>query len=152
MTMAANWWPNPTTQEFRVAAESAVIPESHADLVERPVLAHVATLGPKGEPQNNPVWFEMKDGLIRFSQTTARQKLRNVQRDGRVSFSIVDPENPYRYLEIRATLERIDPDPDFAFIDSMAKKYLGEDRYPWSQPGDERVVLNFRPEHTSQMG
>ncbi len=135
-----------------MAAESSVIPESHADLVERPVLAHVATLGPKGEPQNNPVWFDMKDGLIRFSQTTSRQKLRNLQRDGRASFSIVDPENPYRYLEIRATLERVEPDPDFAFIDSMAKKYLGEDRYPWSQPGDERVVLVVRPEHTSQMG
>jgi PPOX class probable F420-dependent enzyme len=135
-----------------MAAESSVIPESHADLVERPVLAHVATLGPNGEPQNNPVWFDMQDGLIRFSQTTTRQKLRNVQKDGRASFSIVDPENPYRYLEIRATLERIDPDPDFAFINSMAKKYLGEDRYPWSQPGDERVVLLFRPEHTTQMG
>ena len=135
-----------------MAAENSVIPESHADLVERPVLAHVATLGPNGEPQNNPVWFDMKDGLIRFSQTTSRQKLRNVQKDGRASFSIVDPENPYRYLEIRATLERIEPDPDYTFIDSMAKKYLGEDRYPWHQPGDERVVLLFRPEHTSQMG
>lgn len=135
-----------------MATENAVIPASHADLVTRPVLAHVATLGPKGEPQNNPVWFDMQDGLIRFSQTTTRQKLRNVQKDGRASFSIVDPENPYRYLEIRATLERIEPDPDFAFIDSMARKYLGEDRYPWGQPGDERVVLHFRPEHTSQMG
>jgi PPOX class probable F420-dependent enzyme len=139
-------------QEFFVATQSSVIPESHADLVERPVLAHVATLGPKGEPQNNPVWFDMKDGLIRFSQTTARQKYRNVQKDGRVAFSIVDPDNPYRYLEIRATLERIEPDPDYAFINSMAKKYLNEDRYPWLQPGEERVVLYFRPEHTSQMG
>lgn len=135
-----------------MATQSSVIPESHADLVERPVLAHVATLGPKGEPQNNPVWFDMKDGLIRFSQTTARQKYRNVQKDGRVAFSIVDPDNPYRYLEIRATLERIEPDPDYAFINSMAKKYLNEDRYPWLQPGEERVVLYFRPEHTSQMG
>ena len=135
-----------------MATENAVIPASHADLVTRPVLAHVATLGPQGEPQNNPVWFDMQDGLLRFSQTTTRQKLRNVQKDGRASFSIVDPENPYRYLEIRATLERIEPDPDFAFIDSMARKYLGEDRYPWGQPGDERVVLHFRPEHTSQMG
>jgi PPOX class probable F420-dependent enzyme len=135
-----------------MATESSIIPEAYADLVERPVLAHVATLGPKGEPQNNPVWFDMKDGLIRFSQTTARQKYRNVQQDGRASFSIVDPENPYRYLEIRGTLERIDPDPDYAFINSMAKKYLNEDRYPWLQPGEERVVLHFRPEHTTQMG
>ena len=135
-----------------MAVESSVIPEAYADLVERPVLAHVATLGPNGEPQNNPVWFDMKDGLIRFSQTTTRQKYRNVQQDGRVAFSIVDPENPYRYLEIRGTLERIDPDPDYAFINLMAKKYLNEDRYPWLQPGEVRVVLHFRPEHTTQMG
>ena len=135
-----------------MAVESSVIPEAYADLVERPVLAHVATLGPNGEPQNNPVWFDMQDGLIRFSQTTARQKYRNVQKDGRASFSIVDPENPYRYLEIRGTLERIDPDPDYAFINLMAKKYLNEDRYPWLQPGEVRVVLHFRPEHTTQMG
>ena len=135
-----------------MAVESSVIPEAYADLVERPVLAHVATLGPNGEPQNNPVWFDMQDGLIRFSQTTARQKYRNVQKDGRASFSIVDPENPYRYLEIRGTLDRIDPDPDYAFINLMAKKYLNEDRYPWLQPGEVRVVLHFRPEHTTQMG
>lgn len=133
-------------------AAASIIPEAYADLVERPVLAHVATLGPNGEPQNNPVWFDMQDGLIRFSQTTARQKYRNVQKDGRVSFSIVDPENPYRYLEIRGTLDHIEPDPEYAFINSMAKKYLNEDKYPWLQPGEERVVVTFRPERTTQMG
>jgi PPOX class probable F420-dependent enzyme len=135
-----------------MSTASSVIPASHADLLERPVLAHVATIGPNGEPQNNPVWFGWDGELLTFSQTTARQKYRNVQNDPRVALSIVDPENPYRYLEIRGIVERIDPDPDKAFIDSMAKKYMGQDRYPWSQPGDERVVLVVRPEHTSQMG
>jgi hypothetical protein len=75
-----------------------------------------------------------------------------VQQEPRVALSIVDPENPYRYLEIRGTVERIDPDPDRAFINSMAKKYIGQDVYPWHVPGDERVVLVVKPEHTSQMG
>ena len=131
---------------------SSVIPEEYSDLMEKPVLAHVATIGPKGEPQNNPVWFGVQDGKILFSQTTGRQKFRNVQKDARVALSIVDPENPYRYLEIRGTVERIDPDPDRAFINSMAKKYINEDVYPWHIPGDERVVLVVRPERTSQMG
>jgi PPOX class probable F420-dependent enzyme len=135
-----------------VTAQKSVIPESHADLVERPLLAHVATLGPNGEPQNNPVWFDMRDGLVCFSQTSNRQKYRNALKDGRASFSIVDPENPYRYLEIRATLERVEPDPEFAFINSMARKYMGVDKFPFSQPDDDRVVLYFRPERTSQMG
>jgi PPOX class probable F420-dependent enzyme len=131
---------------------SSVIPEAYADLLERPVLAHVATVGPNGEPQNNPVWFGWDGEHLTFSQTTGRQKYRNVAREPRVALSIVDPDNPYRYLEIRGTIERIDPDPDRAFINSMAKKYLGQDVYPWHVPGDERVVLVVKPEHTSQMG
>jgi PPOX class probable F420-dependent enzyme len=129
-----------------------VIPESHADLLEQPVLAHVATVGPQGEPQNNPVWFGWDGENLTFSQTTGRQKYRNVQDEPRVALSIVDASNPFRYLEIRGSVERIDPDPDNAFINSMAKKYMGEDVYPWHRPGDERVVVVVRPEHTTTMG
>lgn len=131
---------------------STVIPGSHADLLESTALAHVATVGPDGEPQNNPVWFGVDNGNILFSQTKTRQKYQNVQREPRVALSIVDPANPYRYLEIRGVVERIDEDPDRAFINSMAKKYLGQDVYPWHNPGDERVVVVIRPEHTTQMG
>ena len=128
------------------------IPASHAGLLESTALAHVATIGPHGEPQVNPVWFGTRDGYVLFSQTTTRQKVRNLQRDPRIALSIVDPTNPYRYLEIRGVVERIDPDPDNAFINAMAKKYIGQDVYPWHQPGDERVVVVVRPEHTTQMG
>ncbi len=128
------------------------IPAEYADLLERPTFAHVATVGPDGEPQNNPVWFDWDGERISFSQTTGRQKVRNVQREPRVALSIIDPDNPYRYLEVRGVVERIDPDPDKAFIDKMAKKYLGVDAYPWGQPGDERVVVVVRPEHTTKMG
>jgi PPOX class probable F420-dependent enzyme len=135
-----------------VTSTTRVIPEPHADILDQKVLAHVATIGPDGEPQNNPVRFDHQDGNIRFSQTTTRQKMRNLERDPRVAISIVDENNPYRYLEIRGTVERVDPDLDYAFINSMAKKYLGQDVYPWTQPGDERVVVIVRPEHTTQMG
>ncbi|BBL78510.1 PPOX class F420-dependent enzyme [Rubrobacter xylanophilus] len=128
------------------------IPESHRDLLESRALAHVATIGPKGEPQCNPVWFDWDGEYIKFSQTTARQKYRNVRRDPRVALSIVDPENPYRYLEIRGVVEKIEDDPDYAFINAMAKKYLGVDEYPYHQPGDERVIVHVRPEHTTHMG
>jgi len=136
----------------RVTFATGAVPQSHADILDQKVLAHVATIGPDGEPQNNPVWFDHQDGLIRFSQTTTRQKMRNLERDPRIALSIVDENNPYRYLEIRGTVERVDPDPDYAFINSMAKKYLNQDVYPWTQPGDERVVVVVRPEHTTQMG
>ena len=133
-------------------SENHVIPETHIDLLDSTALAHAATVGPDGAPQNNPVWFDWDGELIRFSQTTTRQKQRNVQREPRVALSIVDPANPYRYLEVRGMVERIEPDPDKAFINAMAKKYLGQDEYPWHQPGEDRTVIVIRPTRTSVMG
>ncbi len=127
-----------------------VIPDSHADLLDSTALAHVATIGPDGEPQSTPVWFGTQDGNILFSQIKTRQKYKNVQCDPRVALSIVDPTNPYRYLEIRGVVERIDEDPDRVFINAMAKKYLNQDVNPWQQEGEERVIIVIRPEHTSQ--
>ena len=123
-----------------MAAEHSVIPESHADLVERPVLAHVATLGPKGEPQNNPVWFDMKDGLIRFSQTTARQKFRNVQADPRVTVTVFEADNPYRYVEARGVVAGTQDGPPAAdSINELSEKYTGG---PYGMgPTDVRVIL-----------
>ena len=130
----------------------SVIPATHLDLLDQVTLIHVATVGPNGEPQNNPVWFDWDGEILSFSQTTGRQKFKNLGRDPRVALSVVDPENPYRYLEVRGTVERIDPDPDFVFIDAMAKKYMDADAYPFHQPGDERVIVRVRPEKTSSMG
>jgi PPOX class probable F420-dependent enzyme len=128
------------------------IPASHADLLDSTALVHVATIGPKGEPQVNPVWFDFDGTHVRFSQTTGRQKYRNLQHDKRVALSIVDPANPYRYLEVRGVVAEIVDDEGNAFINSMAKKYIDQDVYPWHQPGDHRVVVKVLPEHTSQMG
>jgi PPOX class probable F420-dependent enzyme len=133
-------------------AATSVIPEDKLDLLEAAAIAHVATLGPNGEPQVTPIWFGYQDGHILFSQTTTRQKFKNLHRDARSAVSIVVPANAYRYLEVRGTVVRFDPDPDLDFINSMAKKYMGVDKYPWHNPGDERVVVVIRPEHTTSMG
>lgn len=100
----------------------------------------------------NPVWFGWDGEHLLFSQTTNRQKYRNLQRDNRVALSIVDPANDYRYLEVRGVVARVDPDPSLQFINSMAKKYMGLDTYPNHQPGDERVVIVVEPRRTSEMG
>ena len=128
------------------------IPEQYTDLLESKALAHIATIGPKGEPQVTPVWFGWDGTHIRFSQTTTRQKYKNLQDDPRIALSIVDPANDYRYLEVRGRVVAVEPDPEIAFINSMAKKYLGVDTYPWHNPTDERVVIVVEPEHTTQLG
>jgi PPOX class probable F420-dependent enzyme len=128
------------------------IPQTHEDLLKSRALAHVATTGPDGAPQVNPVWFDWEDGKVKFSQTKTRQKYRNVQRDPRIALSIVDPENPYRYIEIRGKVVGIEEDPNLDFINKMASKYMGQEKYPWHRPGDERVVVVVEPERTTQMG
>ncbi|HWS84905.1 MAG TPA: PPOX class F420-dependent oxidoreductase [Ktedonobacteraceae bacterium] len=130
----------------------AVIPQEYTNLLHTTALAHIATIGPQGEPQSTPVWFDWDGSHIRFSQIKTRQKYRNLQRNPHIALSIVDPTNPYRYLEVRGKVVRIDEDPNLDFINSMAKKYLGKDTYPWHQPGDERVVVVVEPEHTTHMG
>jgi len=128
------------------------VPDSHADILEKKAFASVATIGPDGEPQNNPVWFDWDGEFVRFSQTTTRRKYRNLLRDGRVALSILDPDDPYRYIEIRGEMVAVEDDGETAFINSMAAKYLGLDEYPWHQEGDERVVVVIRPVHTTVMG
>ncbi len=115
-----------------------VIPGSYDDVLRSTAVAHVATIGPRGEPQNNPVWF---GEYLKFSQTKTRQKYMNINRDPRIAVSIVEPENHLRYLEVRGEVVRIDEDPNLHFINEMANKYLGLEKYPYHRPGDERVVI-----------
>lgn len=131
---------------------SNVIPPTHTDILDKPGFAHVATTGPHGEPQSTPVWYSWDGEHFRFSQTKTRQKYRNLRRDPRIALSVTDPDNPYRYVEIRGSVESIEDDADRSFIDSLAKRYLNQDVYPWHQAGDERVVVTVRPERTSWMG
>ncbi|MFW2383025.1 MAG: PPOX class F420-dependent oxidoreductase [Acidimicrobiales bacterium] len=129
------------------------IPENYRDMLSKVAFWHVATIGPDGDPQSTPVWAGgFPDGTIRFSLTRGRQKFRNLQADPAVALSATDPDNPYRYLEIRGAVTAVEDDGDHSFINSMAKKYMGVDEYPFHLPGDERVVMIVTPEHTTQMG
>ena len=128
-----------------------VIPESYDDLLRSTAVAHIATIGPHGEPQNNPVCFGRDGEYLKFSQTKARQKYRNLKRDPRIAVSSVDPKNHLRYLEVRGQVGRIDEDPNLDFINEMANKYLGLEKYSYHQPGDERVVMLIEPRHATYM-
>ena len=63
----------------------------------------------------------------------------------------MDPENPYRYLEIRGKVVERTLNGADAHIDAMAKKYLGQDKYPFRRPGEVRVIYKIEPEHTTSM-
>lgn len=119
--------------------------EKQQDVLRKPALGHVATLGPSGEPQTSPVWIDWDGEFLKFSQTTTRQKLKNLQRDPRVAVSATDPDDPYMYVEVRGSVDRVEDDPDKAFIDAMAQKYLGTD-YPGHSQEETRVIVYVRPD------
>ncbi len=128
------------------------IPEKYIDLFEKRSFANLATLMPDGSPQVTPVWCDFDGTHVIINTARGRQKDRNMTRDARVSMSLLDPEDPYRYLEVRGRVEEVTEEGAAEHIDKMAKKYLGQDKYPYAQPGEVRVLYKIRPEHTSSMG
>ncbi len=135
-----------------MSQQDNVVPASHQDLLESNALAHIATIGPDGEPQSTPIWFSWDGQYLRFGHTTARQKYRNLKRDPRVAISIVDQTDPYRYIELRGTVKSIENDEGYAFINSLAKKYMGLDVNPFISPSEQYVVITIEPEHSTKMG
>jgi PPOX class probable F420-dependent enzyme len=121
---------------------SSELPQSHADLLERPLFAHLATIRPDGSPQSSVMWFVWDGQRVRFSHTSTRQKYRNLLADGRVSFHVQDPENAYRTLEVRGRVESMNPDPDATFYRSLQRRYGSE--VPVFD-ADIRVVIVVEP-------
>lgn len=130
----------------------AAIPEGFRDLLQKKAFAHLATIMSDGSPQVTPVWFDFDGSHIRVNSAKGRVKDKNMRRNGRVALAIQDPENPYRYLAVRGKVEEVSEAGADAHIDSLAQKYLGQDRYPHRQPGEVRVIYRIRPERVSSMG
>ena len=128
-----------------------VIPDSHLDLFKKKAFANLVTLMPGGQPQVTPVWVDYDGSHVVINTAEGRQKDKNLQRDGRVALSIMDPDNPYRYLEVRGQVAERTRNGADQHIDAMAKKYLGKDQYPVRQPGEVRVIFKVKPEHVTSM-
>ncbi|MGH3599039.1 MAG: PPOX class F420-dependent oxidoreductase, partial [Pseudonocardiaceae bacterium] len=103
----------------------------------------LATVGSDGRPQVSAVWFLAEDGMVRFSLNTARQKVKNLQRNPACTVFILDLANPMRYLEVRGDAE-ISPDSDYGFADRVGARY-GTDLRNMDTPGESRVIVSVRP-------
>ncbi len=131
---------------------SSAILDKYRDLFDKKVFAGLATLMPDGSPQVTPVWIDFDGEHVLVNTAAGRRKDKNLQRDGRVAVTLVDPDNPYRYLEVRGRVAERTHDGADDHINKMAKKYLGQDVYPGRQPGEVRVLYKIKPEHFSSMG
>lgn len=117
------------------------IPESHLDLLDKPLLGHTATIGPRGEPQSNPVWYLYDGGELSIAIHPTGQKMRNLQRDPRIALSMADPDNPIHYLEIRGTMtEWRTVGSDDPLVKAMVRKYTGADSYE-GMPDSHTIVV-----------
>ncbi len=119
-------------------------------LFEDANLAHLATLMPDGSPQVTAVWVDLDGGRIRVNTAEGRVKPRNVRRDPRVAISITAASG-YPSASIRGRVIDITHDGADAHIDKLAKKYLGQDTYPFRRPGEQRVTFVIEPERVSSM-
>jgi PPOX class probable F420-dependent enzyme len=107
-------------------------------LVQRPVLANVATVDREGRPQLTPVWIDLENDDLVFNTAKGRAKFENLEKNPAVAVSVVDPDDSYNVVVVRGAVEITEDGAD-AQIDSLAKKYLGVDTYPMRQPGEVRV-------------
>ena len=122
---------------------AAAFPENYRDLFQKKAFGAFTTLMPDGSPQTTPVWVDYRSDEIWVNSSLGRQKDTNVRRDARVAIAVMDPDNPYRYVEVRGRVREITEDGADAHIDQMAKKYLGQDKYPYAQPGEKRVLYKI---------
>lgn len=118
------------------------IPDSHKDLLGAQV-GVLGTIGASGRPQLSATWFLAEDGAVKISLNTARQKVKNLRANPKASFMIIDPANPFKYVELRGEAE-IAPDGDYAFADKVGAKY-GADLRTMDKPGEVRVVVTIKP-------
>ncbi|GAB2937376.1 PPOX class F420-dependent oxidoreductase [Nonomuraea fastidiosa] len=127
----------------------AKMSEEARKLLDAPNYATVTSLNPDGGPHSSVVWVRTDGDDVLFSTVKGRVKARNFERDPRVSLLVIDPDNPYRYVEVRgrATLT---PDPEGALIQELSQKYQGR---PWEdKPGTERLIVRISPDRVYVRG
>ena len=122
------------------------IPEKYRDLFNKRAFASLATRMSNDEVQVTPVWVDAEGGTVLFNSARGRVKDQNVRRDPRVTLTLMDPDNPYRYMEIRGRVVDFTEKGADQHIDKLAKKYLGVDKYPYAKPGEVRVLYRVKPE------
>lgn len=133
-----------------------MIPESHKDLFERPVIVSLATVLPDGQPQVTPVWIDYDGEYLRVNSAAGRQKDKNMRRNSKVTIMALDPDNGYRWLEVRGEVVEIDESAGLEHINSLSAKYRNQPDYYASMPQlrgkEQRVMYKIRPVKVTKGG
>ena len=132
----------------------SMIPESHIDLLQDEVLAYayLATVMGDGTPQVTPVWFNTNEDLILINSAKGRVKDRNMRHRSFIAVAIQDPNNPFRYMQVRGQIVEITEQGARQHINILAEKYTGKAEYTLNDPNEIRVIYLLRPVKVQVMG
>ena len=131
----------------------SAIPEAFNDLLtKKKAFANLATVNADGTPQVTPVWFDWDGSRLRINTAKGRVKDKNLRRIPAVALAIVDPDNPYRYIQVKGRVANVTESGADAHIDALSKKYTGQDRYAKRTPGEVRVIFTITPDRVQTMG
>jgi PPOX class probable F420-dependent enzyme len=131
---------------------SATIEGRAEELLKAKNFCNVASLRSDGTIHGVPVWVDVQDGRPVVNSAEGRSWVRNLERDPRVTLTVQNMENPYEYLEVRGRVAEQTREGADEHIDSLAKKYMDADSYPFRQPGEQRVIIRVEPEHVHISG
>ena len=127
------------------------IPSQFSDLFQKKTFGALATLMPDGTPQVTPVWIDYDGKHVIVNSARGRRKDKNMKPGAPVAVVLIDPDNPYRHLQVRGRIAEVTEKGADEHIDRMAKKYLDKDKYPFRQPGEVRVLYKITPTSSSGM-
>ncbi len=131
----------------------SAIPEAFNDLLtKKKAFANLATVNPDGTPQVTPVWFDWDGSRLRINTAKGRVKDKNLRRTPAVALTIMDPDNPYRYIQVKGRVANVTESGADAHIDALSKKYTGQERYAKRTPGEVRVIFTITPDRVQTMG
>jgi PPOX class probable F420-dependent enzyme len=122
------------------------------ELLKAANFCNVATLRPDGSVLAVPVWVDVQDGTPMLNTAEGRAWPRNLQRDPRITLTVQNHENPYEYVTIRGRVAAREHEGADTHIDRLAQKYLGQETYPYRQPGEQRLIIRVDPEYVHLYG
>lgn len=122
----------------------AQIPEKFRDLLDRPLLVTLVTVMPDGQPQATPVWADIVDGKVRINTVVGRAKYKNMKERPKTTVLVMDPDDGFRWMEIRGTMTSESLEDGDAGIDKLSRDYTGAD-YVDHRPENTRVNMYIEP-------
>jgi PPOX class probable F420-dependent enzyme len=119
------------------------LPDGAKPFFDEPYTATITTLEPDGQPQVTAVWTKRDGDDVLISTVRGRRKERNLRREPKATVFVIDPKDPWHFVEVRGTVD-VEDDPEGKLIQELSHLYLKRP-YTFDGPGDERVIVRLSP-------